>query len=93
MADSVRLIIHLPNSFHAGSVRWSRRQNAKFESKPSSQIWASSEAVAPIIEIFVLLMFVLVTVVAIAGCFIELFHLLDSDALGHMAAKALQGGV
>jgi hypothetical protein len=92
MADSVRLVIHVPNSFKADSVRWSRRKNAKCDSKLSSHIWASCEAVTPIIEIFVLLLFVLVAVVAIVGCFVELIHLLDSDALGHVAAKALQGG-
>jgi hypothetical protein len=93
MADSVRLVIHVPDSFKGDSVRWSRRKNVKFESKSSSHIWASGEAVAPIIEIFILLLFVLVAIVAIVGCFIELFHLLDSGALGHVAAKALQGGV
>jgi hypothetical protein len=92
MADSVRLVIHLPNSFKSDSVRWSRHKNAKFESKLSSRIGASCEAVAPIIEIFVLLLFLLVAVVAIVGCFVELIHLLDSDALGYVAAKALQGG-
>ena len=92
MADSVRLVIHLPNSFKTDSVRWSRRKNAKFGSKLSSHLWASCDAVGPIIEIFVLLLFVLVTVVAIVGCSVELLHLMDSDALGHVAAKALQGG-
>jgi hypothetical protein len=92
MADSVRLIIHLPNSFEAGSVRRRRRKNAKLEAKHFSHAWTSCQAVAPIIEIFVLLLFVLVAVVAIVGCFIELSHLLVSDALGHLAAKALQGG-
>ena len=92
MADSVRLVIHIPNSFKTDSVRWSRRKNAEFESKSSSHIWVSGEAAAPIIEIFVLFLFVLVAVVAIVGCFVELIHLLDSDALGHVGAKALQGG-
>ena len=91
MADSVRLIIYLPNSFHADSVRRSRNKNAKFGS-PSSHTWTSGRAVTPIVEIFFLLLFALVAIVAIVGCFIELSHLLDSDALGHVAAKALQGG-
>jgi hypothetical protein len=92
MADSVRLVIHLPNSVQVDSVRWSRRDNTKFESRLSSQIGASRETVAPIIEIFLLLLFVLVAVVAIVGCFVELIHLLENDALRHVAAKALQGG-
>jgi hypothetical protein len=92
MADSVRLVIHVPDSFMADSVRWSRPKNDKFECKSSSPAWGSGEAVAPIIEIFILLLLVLVAVVATVGCFIELFHLLDSDALGRVATKALQGG-
>jgi hypothetical protein len=90
MADSVRLVIHVPNSFKTDSVRWSRRKNV--ESRLSSHFRASCEAVAPIFETFVLLLFVLVAVAAIVGCFVELIHLLDSDALGHVAAKALQRG-
>jgi hypothetical protein len=93
MADSVRLVIYVLDSLKTDSVRWSRRRDAKFKCRPSSQIWASGEAPAPIIEIFILLLLVLVAVVAIVGCFIELFHLLDSDALGRVATKALQGGV
>jgi hypothetical protein len=91
MADSVPFVIHLPNSFKAEAVRWSHPENAKTESKSSSHIWISGEPVAPVIEIFVLLLFVLVAVVATIGCFVELIHLLDSDALGQVVAKALQG--
>jgi len=92
MADSVRLVICLPNSFQGDAVHRSRRQNAKLESQLSSHIWVSCQAVAPIIEIVVLLLFVLVAIIAIGGCFAELIHLLESDSLGHVAAKALQGG-
>jgi hypothetical protein len=93
MADSVRFVIYSPNSFKADSVRWSPRKNVKSEFQDYSHLWASSEAAAPMIEIFVLLLFVLVAIAAIVGCFVELTHLLDSDALGHVAVKALQGGI
>jgi hypothetical protein len=92
MADSVRLVIHLPNSFKRDHLGWSRGKHANFDSQLSSPIWASRETVAPIMEIFVFLLFVLVAVVAIVSCFVELIHLLDSDALGHVTAKALEGG-
>jgi hypothetical protein len=92
MADSVRLVIHVPRSLKADSVRWNRRRIAELEFKLASRIWASWKAAAPIIEIFVFLLFALVAVVAVVGCFVELIRLLDSDALGHVAAKALQGG-
>ena len=45
-----------------------------------------------IIEMSVLVLFLLVTVIAIISCFVELSHLLDSDALGYLAAKAFKGG-
>jgi hypothetical protein len=92
MADSVRLVTYVPNAFKADFVRWSRRKIAKSESKDSSRLWTSREGVAPIIEIIVLLLLVMVAIAAIVGCFVELIHLLESDALGHVAAKALQGG-
>jgi hypothetical protein len=92
MADSVRLVINLANPPKDDEVRRGRGKNAKYDSQLSPHLWASCEAVAPIIEILVLLLFVLVAVVAIVGCFVELIHLLNSDALEHVAAKALQGG-
>jgi hypothetical protein len=45
-----------------------------------------------IIEMLVLVLFLFVTVIAIINCFVELSHLLDSDALGHLAAKTFKGG-
>jgi hypothetical protein len=47
---------------------------------------------ASMIEMFVLVLFLVVTVVAVSSCFVELSRLLESDAVGHLAAKAIQGG-
>jgi hypothetical protein len=47
---------------------------------------------ASMIEMFVLALFLVVTVVAVSSCFVELSRLLESDAVGHLAAKALQVG-
>lgn len=46
---------------------------------------------AAIIELFVLAVFLLIALLLIAGCFVELYQLLQTDALGHVARKALQG--
>jgi hypothetical protein len=44
------------------------------------------------IEMFALVLFLVATVVAVISCFVELSHLLDGDALGHVVAKAIKGG-
>jgi hypothetical protein len=71
------------------------RPDAICESEP--QWWKVPARVATpkfaiIIERFLLVLFLFVTVMAIISCFVELSHLLDSDALGHLAAKAFKGG-
>jgi hypothetical protein len=42
---------------------------------------------------FVLVLFLLLGAVAIISCFAELSYLLNSDAIGHVAAKAINGEV
>lgn len=79
------------------SINWEARFNrpdAICESEP--QWWKLPARVATpkfaIIEMSVLVLFLFVTVIAIISCFVELSHLLDSDALGHLAAKAFKRG-
>jgi hypothetical protein len=45
------------------------------------------------IELFVLVLFLTLALAGIASCFLELSHLLQSDAVGQVAAKAINGGV
>jgi hypothetical protein len=45
-----------------------------------------------VIEMFIFVLFLIALVVSVISCFVELAHLLDSDAIGHVAAKAFQGG-
>jgi hypothetical protein len=92
MSDSVLFVIDTSDADKADCVPWSRRKNPKYASNRSSLISAYREAGTPIIEMVVLLLFLLVTVVAIVGCFSELSLLLESDALRHLAAKAIEGG-
>ena len=64
--------------------------------KPEAKLWnLSSKAPVPQvvrIEMFVLALFLLIAVVAIISCFTELSHLLEGDAIEHVAAKAISGG-
>ena len=55
------------------------------------RLWKlSAQAVAPqfaMVELFVLALFLVVALVGVASCFAELAHLLDSDAIGHVAMR------
>ena len=63
--------------------------------EPEARLWKvsaqQSSHGAAIIELFVLAVFLLTALLLIAGCFFELYQLLQTDALGHVARKALQG--
>jgi hypothetical protein len=64
--------------------------------EPEQRFWQlSAQAVSAksaIIDLFVLVLFLLVALVGVASCFAELSHLLDSDAIGHVAMKVASGG-
>jgi hypothetical protein len=64
--------------------------------EPERRFWKLSEqAVSPkfaMIEMLVLVLFLVVALVGIASCFSELSHLLESDAIGHVAMRAVSGG-
>jgi hypothetical protein len=64
------------------------------ESEP--RFWRlSAQAVSPkvaMIEIFVLMLFLAVALVGVISCFAELSHLLESDAVGHVAMRVVSGG-
>jgi hypothetical protein len=47
---------------------------------------------AAMIELFVLVLFAVVALVGVISCFAELSHLLGSDAIGQVAAKAVSAG-
>ena len=55
-----------------------------------TQSAASSKAT--IVELAFLLLVLVLAMAAMAGCCTELFHLMQSDAIGHLAALALGGG-
>jgi hypothetical protein len=56
----------------------------------------SARAASPrfaIIEVFFLVLFLVLALVGIVSCFGELSHLLQSDAVGRVAARAINGSV
>jgi hypothetical protein len=65
--------------------------------EPEQRLWKlSAQAVSPrfaMVELFVLALFLVAALVGIVSCFTELSHLLESNAVGHVAAKAIGGGV
>jgi hypothetical protein len=57
----------------------------KLSARPGSPKFA-------VIELCVLALFLLVAFAGIVSCFVELSHLLQSDAVGYVAMKAINGG-
>jgi hypothetical protein len=63
--------------------------------EPEQRLWKlSAQAVSPKvarIELFALILFLTIALVGVVSCFAELFQLLDNDAIGWMARKAIGG--
>jgi hypothetical protein len=64
--------------------------------EPGQQLWKlSAQAVSSkfaTIELFVLALFLAVSLVGVTSCITELAHLLQSDAVGQVAIRAIAGG-
>ena len=65
--------------------------------EPEQRLWKLSACAASpmfaIIEVLILVLFLVLALVGIVSCFAELSHLLQSDAVGRVAARAINGGV
>ncbi len=65
--------------------------------EPEQRFWKlSARAVSPkfaMMEIFILVLFLALAFVEIVSCFAEISHLLQSDAVGRVAAMAINGRV
>jgi hypothetical protein len=63
--------------------------------EPEERLWKlSAQAVSPRfarIELFALILFLAIAVVGVVSCFAELSQLLDNDAIGWIARKAIGG--
>ena len=64
--------------------------------EPEQRLWKLfSQTVSPkfaMIELFVFMLFLVVTVIGIISCFAELSSLLQSGAINHLTMDALNGG-
>jgi hypothetical protein len=65
--------------------------------EPEQRFWKlSSRAASPkfaISEVFILVLFLALALVGIVSCFAELSHLIQSDAVGRVAPRAINGSV
>jgi hypothetical protein len=63
--------------------------------EPEERLWKlSAQTVSPRfarIELFALILFLAISVVGVVSCFAELSQLLDNDAVGWVARKAIGG--
>jgi len=61
--------------------------------EPEQRLWKlAAQAVSPklaMIESFVVVLFLVVALLSVTSCFTGLSHLLNSDAIGHLAMKAI----
>ena len=64
--------------------------------EPERRFWNLSERAASrnfaMIEVFSFVLFLVLALVGIVSCFAELSHLLQSDAVGQVVARAINGG-
>jgi hypothetical protein len=70
-------------------------KKVKLICEPEERLWKlSAQAVSPRfarIELFALILFLAIAVVGVVSCFAELSQLLDNDAIGWIARKAIGG--
>jgi hypothetical protein len=61
--------------------------------EPEQRLWKVTAQTAAhsfaVMDLFILLFFLVLAIVGIADCSLELTRLLGSDAIGHIAAKAI----
>jgi hypothetical protein len=104
MSTTIRLVAPAALLFQAGDEKKSIVANRETNlfgpnsiGEPEQRLWKlSARAASPrfaIIEVFILVLFLVLALVAIVSCLAELSHLLQSDAVGRVAAMAINGSV
>jgi hypothetical protein len=77
--------------------RYANRALSRFNTvcEPEQRLWKiSAKAISPTIatvELFMVILFLAAAAFAVFGCFAELSQLLDNDAVGWVARKAIGG--
>src|SRR4029077_12182005 len=104
MSSTIKLVAPAALLFQPGDDKKSIVANREIEDfepgsicEPEQRFWKlSARAASPrfaIIEGFILVLFLVLALVGIVSCFAELSHLLQSDAVGRVAARAINGSV
>ena len=101
MSSTIKLVAPAALLFQPGDDKKSVVANREIEfcepisiCEPEQRLWKlSARAASPrfaIIEVFILVLFLVLALVGIVSCFAELSHLLQSDAVGRVAARAAE---
>jgi hypothetical protein len=104
MSSTIKLVAPAALLFQPGDDKNSIVANAEIKvfepnsiCEPEQRLLKlSARAASPrfaIIEVLILALFLVLAIVAIVSCFAELSHLLQSDAVGRVAAMAINGSV
>ena len=77
------------------TAKWDEKSPTTAVSEPERRLWrlttsANSKKLA-IVELLVLALFLIMACAGIVVCFAELSHLLQTDAVGHVAMRAING--
>jgi len=101
MSSTIKLVAPAALLFQPGDDKKSIVANQEIKvfepisiCEPEQRFWKLSARAASsrfaIIEVFILVLFLLLALVGIVSCFAELSHLLQSDAVGRVAARAAE---
>jgi hypothetical protein len=100
--DPAELLFQPVQEKSRGKKTWSAKASSYRAALPSSKavaeerLWKLTQPAAStkttIVELAFLLLILALAMAAMAGCCTELFHLMQSDAIGHVAALALGPG-
>jgi hypothetical protein len=93
---STDLLFQRGHEKRAAATQKEKASEPRTIGEPERRFWkppvrGASQTFATI-EVFVLLVFLILVLAGILSCFAELYYLLDSDTVGHVAAKAINGG-
>ena len=104
MSSTIKLVAPAALLFQPGDDKKSIVANREIKfvepnsiCQPEQRLWKlSARAASPkfaMMEIFILVLFLAFAFVEIVSCFAELSHLLQRDAVGRVAAMAINGSV
>ena len=77
------------------TASWDQKSPTTAVSEPERRLWKLTSSANPkklaIVELFVLALFLILACAGIVLGFAELSHLLQTDAVGHVAMRAING--